>query len=180
MSIRNGVQSRAQVRSHVFVSRTVNQHITQPHPHRPRLFSQVVSPLLHQPGGGAWNGGAGDTGNTASEGLLRSQFPRTFSTHHQVHLRVDPNAASSQAAQTHPPRPLRVGVVLSGGPAPGGHNVVGGLLDALEVCSPFPHRVKNACLWALPWLGVATVAAACSPGLNMESCSHGRRLPKLT
>lgn len=100
------------------------------------LVSRTVNRRIHHPSSPTWGVAwvvARVTGNTASEELLRSQFPRTFSTHVQVHLRVDPAAASTQAA--HPPRPLRVGVVLSGGPAPGGHNVVAGLLDALEVWS---------------------------------------------
>lgn len=32
--------------------------------------------------------------------------------------------------------PLKVGVVLSGGPAPGGHNVIAGLFDALKAANP--------------------------------------------
>lgn len=32
--------------------------------------------------------------------------------------------------------PLRVGVVLSGGPAPGGHNVIAGVFDALKSANP--------------------------------------------
>lgn len=35
-----------------------------------------------------------------------------------------------------PAKPLKVGVVLSGGPAPGGHNVISGLLDALKKLHP--------------------------------------------
>ncbi len=35
-----------------------------------------------------------------------------------------------------PSKPLRVGVVFSGGPAPGGHNVVGGLYEALKRLHP--------------------------------------------
>jgi len=33
-------------------------------------------------------------------------------------------------------RPLKVGVVLSGGPAPGGHNVIAGVFDALKSANP--------------------------------------------
>ncbi|MEI8366076.1 MAG: diphosphate--fructose-6-phosphate 1-phosphotransferase [Parachlamydiaceae bacterium] len=36
----------------------------------------------------------------------------------------------------HPATPLRVGVVLSGGQAPGGHNVISGLFDALKALHP--------------------------------------------
>jgi len=33
-------------------------------------------------------------------------------------------------------KPLKVGVVLSGGPAPGGHNVIAGVFDALKAANP--------------------------------------------
>ena len=33
-------------------------------------------------------------------------------------------------------RPLRIGVVFSGGPAPGGHNVIGGIFDAAKKANP--------------------------------------------
>ncbi len=33
-------------------------------------------------------------------------------------------------------RPLRIGIVFSGGPAPGGHNVIGGLFDAAKKANP--------------------------------------------
>lgn len=41
-----------------------------------------------------------------------------------------------QASSTQPSAPLRVGVVLSGGQAPGGHNVIIGLYDALKKIHP--------------------------------------------
>lgn len=34
------------------------------------------------------------------------------------------------------PRPLKVGVVFSGGQAPGGHNVISGLFDAIKILNP--------------------------------------------
>jgi pyrophosphate--fructose-6-phosphate 1-phosphotransferase len=39
-------------------------------------------------------------------------------------------------ASTAKRRPLRVGVVLSGGPAPGGHTVIAGLFDAIQEWNP--------------------------------------------
>ncbi|MDI6855063.1 MAG: diphosphate--fructose-6-phosphate 1-phosphotransferase [Deltaproteobacteria bacterium] len=38
--------------------------------------------------------------------------------------------------QTRPDRPRRIGIVLSGGPAPGGHNVIAGLFDAAKRAHP--------------------------------------------
>jgi diphosphate-dependent phosphofructokinase len=38
--------------------------------------------------------------------------------------------------QKHYTRPLRIGVVFSGGPAPGGHNVIGGIFDAAKKANP--------------------------------------------
>ncbi|KDD76637.1 hypothetical protein H632_c152p1 [Helicosporidium sp. ATCC 50920] len=42
----------------------------------------------------------------------------------------------TRAAEPPPPAPLRVGVLFSGGQAPGGHNVIAGLLDYLESRNP--------------------------------------------
>ncbi|MCP3981313.1 MAG: diphosphate--fructose-6-phosphate 1-phosphotransferase [bacterium] len=52
---------------------------------------------------------------------VRDRFPRTFG---RPTLRVGPGATSGARA-------LTVGVVLSGGQAPGGHNVIAGLFDAV-------------------------------------------------
>jgi pyrophosphate--fructose-6-phosphate 1-phosphotransferase len=53
---------------------------------------------------------------------IRERFPRTAGR-----AAVDLGAGAGPTER----RPLRAGVVLSGGPAPGGHNVVAGLVDAL-------------------------------------------------
>ncbi|MDF2577803.1 MAG: diphosphate--fructose-6-phosphate 1-phosphotransferase [Chlamydiales bacterium] len=61
---------------------------------------------------------------------LNRLFPHTFGQkivsfkkgHHEASAKLN--------------RPLRVGVVLSGGQAPGGHNVICGLFDALKQISP--------------------------------------------
>jgi pyrophosphate--fructose-6-phosphate 1-phosphotransferase len=54
---------------------------------------------------------------------VRARFPRTFG---RPLLELAPGATALER------RPLRVGVVLSGGQAPGGHNVIAGLHDALQ------------------------------------------------
>ncbi|CUI16852.1 phosphofructokinase [Candidatus Protochlamydia naegleriophila] len=53
---------------------------------------------------------------------LRQQFPFT----------ADQPVLTFQKGEQQPLRPLKVGVVLSGGQAPGGHNVIAGLFDALK------------------------------------------------
>lgn len=54
---------------------------------------------------------------------IRSLFPRTWGAPYLAF-------SSGKKPKMHPP--LRVGVVLSGGQAPGGHNVITGLYDALK------------------------------------------------
>src|SRR5450759_2591484 len=53
---------------------------------------------------------------------IRKLFPRTFG---------QPVAKIVEGESTLSNGPLKVGVVLSGGQAPGGHNVIAGLFDAL-------------------------------------------------
>ncbi len=57
-------------------------------------------------------------------------FPHTFGAP-TVHLRAGGAGVGGGAA-----RPLRVGAVLSGGQAPGGHNVLSGIFDALKRIHP--------------------------------------------
>lgn len=57
-------------------------------------------------------------------------FPATFGQPPIVELVKD------ESQQSQPFRPLKVGVVLSGGQAPGGHNVISGLFDALKAMNP--------------------------------------------
>jgi pyrophosphate--fructose-6-phosphate 1-phosphotransferase len=65
-------------------------------------------------------------GDPAQKAALAAQFPRTWG---QPALAFQPGDGQAPAARA--ARLPRVGVVLSGGPAPGGHNVIWGLLDAL-------------------------------------------------
>lgn len=57
---------------------------------------------------------------------LRQQFPFT----------ADQPVLTFQEGKEQPLQPLKVGVVLSGGQAPGGHNVIAGLFDALKKIHP--------------------------------------------
>ena len=56
---------------------------------------------------------------------IRNLFPKTFG---------QPKVYFARGA-SRPIKPLKVGVVLSGGQAPGGHNVIAGLFDALRELS---------------------------------------------
>ena len=58
---------------------------------------------------------------------IQSLFPNTFS------LPAVTFSTGSGAAKS---SPIRVGVILSGGPAPGGHNVIAGLFDAIKQIHP--------------------------------------------
>ena len=57
---------------------------------------------------------------------LSRLFPRTYGS----------RVATLTRGESPAPAPLRVGVVLSGGQAPGGHNVICGILDAITAFHP--------------------------------------------
>ena len=63
--------------------------------------------------------------NTDAE--IQSLFPNTF------HL---PAVSFSSGTDAPKPAPIVVGVILSGGPAPGGHNVIAGIFDAIKQIHP--------------------------------------------
>jgi pyrophosphate--fructose-6-phosphate 1-phosphotransferase len=61
------------------------------------------------------------------KGVMDSELQELFRyTHYLPLLSIKSGSSISE------PTPLKVGVVLSGGQAPGGHNVISGLLDALK------------------------------------------------
>ena len=59
----------------------------------------------------------------ASSDEVRPLFPHTFDF---------PTISFEQGGTRIESRPIRAGVILSGGPAPGGHNVIAGLFDGLK------------------------------------------------
>lgn len=70
---------------------------------------------------------AGDpTRALADEAAIARAFPRTFGQ----------PLLTFAAGQRRSVAPLRVGVILSGGQAPGGHNVIAGLFDGLKAVHP--------------------------------------------
>lgn len=69
---------------------------------------------------------------------LRGFFPATFG---KKYVEVVPGMGSGVASPKEPldhplSKALRIGIVLSGGPAPGGHNVIAGLYDFVKQKHP--------------------------------------------
>ncbi len=74
------------------------------------------------------NSAANKTALTAkADPEIQKLFPNTFNL-----PAVSFSSGSGQTKST----PIRVGVILSGGPAPGGHNVIAGLFDAIKQIHP--------------------------------------------
>lgn len=75
---------------------------------------------------------AAPLGAPSEEAILGELFPQTSG---QTYVRLEAALDNTRDAWScHPP--LRVGVVLSGGQAPGGHNVIAGLFDYVKQCNP--------------------------------------------
>jgi diphosphate-dependent phosphofructokinase len=83
-------------------------------PRLPRLLASPQALVVQQ---GAPTGALGHVDE------LQALFPKTFG---------QPEVMFRPTQRTRPATPIKVGVVLSGGQAPGGHNVIAGLLDALK------------------------------------------------
>ena len=64
------------------------------------------------------------TKSVADQATVKKIFPNTYGLPEVAFVKGNNQAACKKA--------VRVGVVLSGGQAPGGHNVIGGLLDGLK------------------------------------------------
>jgi len=65
-------------------------------------------------------------GAVADHDDIKNKFPKTYGLH-RVTIRND--------GTTESPKPQRIGVVLSGGQAPGGHNVIAGIYDYVKKIS---------------------------------------------
>jgi pyrophosphate--fructose-6-phosphate 1-phosphotransferase len=94
--------------------------------HRCRLSYQPRLPQALSAGAIAIQTGAvGEPATSQNE--IRAQFPTTYG---QPQVRLVQGQGDLRS------EPLKVGVVLSGGQAPGGHNVIAGLFDALKQANP--------------------------------------------
>lgn len=67
------------------------------------------------------------TQSAGDQAAIQELFPRTYGRPLVTLVESDEGLEAD---------PLTVGVVLSGGPAPGGHNVIAGLFDALKAANP--------------------------------------------
>src|SRR6185503_3876690 len=56
-----------------------------------------------------------------------------FLSQHFFHLLSQPIVHFVQGTRVSSPSPLRIGVLLSGGQAPGGHNVIGALFESVKL-----------------------------------------------
>lgn len=63
----------------------------------------------------------------SSDTQIRALFPHTFDLPEVIFTKGTANVKA---------KPIRAGVILSGGPAPGGHNVIAGLFDAIISINP--------------------------------------------
>lgn len=68
------------------------------------------------------------TESVADQEQIQELFPSTYGLP-QINFVADENAKGST-------KPLNVGVILSGGPAPGGHNVISGIFDGIKKINP--------------------------------------------
>ncbi len=67
------------------------------------------------------------TASVADQETIQSLFPNTYGKKEITFVKGENKAADKK---------LTVGVILSGGQAPGGHNVISGLYDALKAANP--------------------------------------------
>jgi pyrophosphate--fructose-6-phosphate 1-phosphotransferase len=92
---------------------------TRYEPRVPRVLREPVERIVIE---------EGETpGCVGDEKSIRSLFPKTFGY---------PLLRLGEGDGSRAPEPLRIGVVLSGGQAPGGHNVIAGLLDGARSAHP--------------------------------------------
>ncbi len=67
------------------------------------------------------------TQSISDQAAIRNLFPHTYG---------QPEVSFEKGTGVRTPKPIKVGLVLSGGQAPGGHNVVAGLFDGLKKLNP--------------------------------------------
>lgn len=90
-----------------------------------RCKYQPVLPAILQKGPAAVKAKLGKaTKSVADQATVKKMFPNTYGLPEITFVKGTNSAVAKKA--------VRVGVVLSGGQAPGGHNVIAGLLDGLK------------------------------------------------
>ena len=63
------------------------------------------------------------TQSVADQEAIKQLFPNTYGL---------PEITFEKVSVSEPSKPINVGVILSGGQAPGGHNVISGLFDGIK------------------------------------------------
>ena len=84
-------------------------------PKLPGILQEAVADIVAQKGGA--------TESVADQAPLKQIFPCTYG---------QPQVIFGKGSNPNAKKQIQVGVVLSGGQAPGGHNVIAGLLDAIK------------------------------------------------
>ena len=93
-----------------------------------RCKYQPVLPAILQKGPAAVKAKLGKaTKSVADQATVKKMFPNTYGLPEITFVKGANSAVAKKA--------VRVGVVLSGGQAPGGHNVIAGLLDGLKIAN---------------------------------------------
>ncbi len=96
---------------------------------RARMKFRPTLPEIYKNGPGAVLPVSGKlTGSIADQEMVRKLFPRTYGMPLVTFSRAKNPVASKKI--------VKVGAVLSGGQAPGGHNVIAGLFDGLKKANP--------------------------------------------
>ncbi len=100
------------------------KELSQLHKARTRYIPKLPSVFTNGPKVKIVKGKTGTS--VADRDKIKSLFPKTYGMPSISFETVDHTSF----------KPLNIGVILSGGQAPGGHNVIAGIYDALKACHP--------------------------------------------
>ena len=89
--------------------------------YKPTLPVEITGPVVAIEGA--------PTQSVADQEAIKKLFPKTYGL---PEIRFEKDASGNPA----PSKPINVGVILSGGQAPGGHNVICGLFDGIKNIHP--------------------------------------------
>ena len=89
-------------------------------------YSPKLPPVLQASGPFVKATAGAPTESVADQAKIKELFPDTYGL----------PAITFDKGEAFPTNPIKVGVILSGGQAPGGHNVISGLFDGLKALNP--------------------------------------------
>ncbi|MFA6619030.1 MAG: diphosphate--fructose-6-phosphate 1-phosphotransferase [Candidatus Neomarinimicrobiota bacterium] len=95
--------------------------------HKARINYQPKLPSVFQKGPKLRIIKGSATESVADQAKIKEIFPKTYGL---------PSISFKAGNDTPIYKPLNIAVILSGGQAPGGHNVIAGIYDALQACHP--------------------------------------------